>query len=207
MCTPLTVDTLQLSRLSNARIFLHPYTLSVFVVGLSMLMYWSGVLKAYDSGRLILFSSSLVAVILITGEWTTRTHFENKATALIKSDLADLHKHYGKDRFLVATLGGDRVIGTVGLEVKGRVGILKHWHIQGQYRNRGLGWDMVEMVISNARHVKKNPIHSVQGETYNLQTRAEKSLKQHGFQRTQEDVPEGRLGLFGIVRRTWSKRL
>lgn len=128
---------------------------------------------------------------------------------MIKSDpsLQDIQKFFGKDGFLVATLGKD-IIGVVGLHVEGRVGTVKHWHVKARYRNRGLGWDLLEGVIEMNKGSKKNSLQRVQCDTYNLQTRAEKTLKDHGFERMGNDVPEpGLLGRFGIRTRTWVKKL
>jgi len=147
---------------------------------------------------------------LISGEWLTRGRFEAKATDIMKSDstLQDIKKFYGKDRFLVATLGGEEIIGVAGLLVEGKVGKVRHWHVKSTYRNRGLGWDLLEGVIANATATKKNAIQRVQCETYNLQIRAEKTLRDHGFERVGDDTYEpGLLGFFGIRSRTWEKKL
>lgn len=205
-------DTLQLARLSNARVYLHPLTLAVWALCLAGLTQVSGVLRTNDWGRFILFSASLTGGFLITGEWLTRSRFEAKATDIMKSDatLQDIQKYFGKDKFLVATLGVEEVevIGVVGLQVEGRVGTVRHWHVKARYRERGLGWDLLQGVIENSKGSKKHPLQRVQIETYNLQNRAEKTLKDHGFMRTGDDVKEpGFLGFFGVRTRTWVKQL
>jgi RimJ/RimL family protein N-acetyltransferase len=198
---------LQLSRLSNGKIYLHPYTLGAWALSVALLCLASGVLTTGDWPRGLLFSLSLVGGILIAGEWKTRTHFEDKATNVLKYDptLKDVDRYYGKDRLLVATLGGTQVIGVIGILVDKRVGIVKHWHVNGQYRNRGLGWDLMEMGIKNAMG-PKNTLQILECETYNLQTRAERSLTKNGFRRDGEEIPEpGILGRFGIKTRNWVK--
>lgn len=150
------------------------------------------------------------AGFLIAGEWLTRSTFEAKATNILKSDssLQDIQKFFGKDKFLVATLGETEVIGVVGLQIENRIGTVRHWHVKARYRERGLGWDLLEAVIKSNSGTKKHPLKQVQCDTYNLQTRAEKTLKDHGFQRTGDDVAEkGLLGWFGIKTRTWAKKL
>ena len=206
------VDTLQLGRLANVRIYFHPVTLAVWAACFAALVKVSGVLRSNDWGRTILFTLSMTSGFLITGEWLTRGRFEAKATDIMKSDssLQDIQKFYGKDRFLVATLGGDEIIGTAGLLIEGRVGKVRHWQVKGTYRNRGLGWDLLETVIANAsaKTTKKNAIQRVQCETYNLQIRAEKTLRDHGFERVGDDIYEpGALGFFGIRSRIWEKKL
>jgi RimJ/RimL family protein N-acetyltransferase len=147
---------------------------------------------------------------LIAGEWMTRTRFEAKATDILKSDpsIQDIQKFFGKDRFLVATLGGEEVIGVVGLQVEGRIGIVRHWHVKATYRNRGLGWDLLDAVIKNSGGSKKHSLQRVQCQTYNLQTRAEKTLKDQGFKRIGNDSKEpGYIGWFGVRTRNWVKEL
>ena len=185
-------------------------TLGLWVACFAMLVAASGVLRSNDWTRTILFTIPMTSGFLITGEWITRSHFEAKATDIIKSDASvqDIPTYYGKDRFLVATLGGDDVIGVVGLQVDGKVGKVQHWHVKATYRNRGLGWDLMEDAIANAQKSKKNAIQRVQCRTYNLQSRAEKSLRDHGFERVGDDTYEpGVLGFFGIRTRMWEKKL
>jgi N-acetylglutamate synthase-like GNAT family acetyltransferase len=203
------VDTLQLARLTNTRIYFHPVTLAVYGLCLATLTKLSGVLRTNDWGRMVLFTASLTAGFLIAGEWLTRGRFEAKATDSLRSDsLVDIQKFFGKDKFLVATLGETDVIGVVGLQTEGRTGTLRHWHVKTKYRERGLGSDMLEMLIENNKGSKKHPLQRIQCETYNLQKRAEKSLKDHGFQRNPEEVKEpGLLGFFGVRKRTWVKEL
>jgi N-acetylglutamate synthase-like GNAT family acetyltransferase len=158
---------------------------------------------------MVLFTASMTAGFLLAAEWITRGKFEAKATSLLKSDsLNDIQRFFGKDKFLVATLGERNVIGLVGLQVEGRTGTVRYWDVKAKYRARGLGWDLLEMVIENSKGSKKHPLQRVQCETYNLQWRAEKTLKDHGFQRKPEEVKEpGVLGFFGIRKRTWVKEL
>jgi ribosomal protein S18 acetylase RimI-like enzyme len=191
------------------RILFHPATVAVYVLLLALLIRVSGVLRTRDWGRLVLFTASLSAGFLLTVEWVTRNYFEAKATDMVQSDsLANMQKYFGKDHVLVATLGGDEVIGVVALEVVKKDGIIWYWHVKSQYRNRGLGWDLVEMVIEQTKGTKKNALQRISCETYNLQNRAEKSLKDHGFERTGDDVREPHtIGWFGICRRTWVKKL
>jgi RimJ/RimL family protein N-acetyltransferase len=209
--THVNVDTLQLGRLANVRIYFHPVTLALWAACFAALVKVSGVLRTNDWGRTILFTLSMTSAFLITGEWLTRGRFEAKATDIMQSDstLQDIQKYYGKDRFLVATLGGDEVIGVVGLQLDGKVGKVRHWHVKSTYRNRGLGWDLLEAAIANAsKGTKKNAIQRIECETYNLQLRAEKSLRDHGFERAGDDTYEpGILGFFGIRSRMWEKRL
>lgn len=152
----------------------------------------------------------MTAGFLIAGEWLTRGVFEAKATDILKSDssLQDIQKFFGKDKFLVATLGETDVIGVVGLQIEGGIGTVRHWHVKARYRERGLGWDLLEMVIETNKGTKKRSLKQIQCETYNLQTRAEKTLRDHEFQRSGDDVAEkGFLGWFGIRTRTWVKKL
>jgi N-acetylglutamate synthase-like GNAT family acetyltransferase len=152
----------------------------------------------------------MTAGFLIAGEWLTRGVFEAKATDILKSDssLQDIQKFFGKDKFLVATLGETDVIGVVGLQIESGIGTVRHWHVKARYRERGLGWDLLEMVIESNKGTKKRPLKQIQCETYNLQTRAEKTLRDHEFQRSGDDVAEkGFLGWFGIRTRTWVKKL
>ena len=203
----LSQDIVQLARLSNRKIYFHPYTLAIWSLLLAALVSFSGVLKTGDWGRALLFSVSLTGSILIAGEWVTRNHFEAKATEVLRADssLQDFQKFYGRNRFLVATLGGDQVIGLVGLQIEGEVGTVNHWYVNALYRNRGLGWDLMEYVIKNAKESTKNSLRMVKCQTYNMQTRAEKSLRDHGFKRTGGDTPEpGLLGWFDVKTRTWS---
>ena len=177
---------------------------------MAILIHWSGVLRTSDWGRLILLSASVTAGFIISVEWLTNNRFEAKATELLKSDpsLGDIQKFFGKDRFLVATLGGSEVIGCAGLYAQGGTGTVMHWHVKSQYRNRGLGWDLLDMVIANAKNAKKNAIQRVECETYSLQSRAEKTLRVHGFISTGQQVREdGPIGWFGVGRRTWAKNL
>jgi N-acetylglutamate synthase-like GNAT family acetyltransferase len=151
----------------------------------------------------------LTAGFLLAGEWLTRAKFEAKVSSIMKSDasLHDIHKYYGNDKFLVATLG-DEVIGVVGMQTKGKVGTVRYWHVRARYRERGLGWDLLEMVIERNQGTKKHPLQSVQIRTYNLQKRAEKTLKDHGFKRTGNDEKEpGVVGWFGVRTRMWVKQL
>jgi RimJ/RimL family protein N-acetyltransferase len=189
---------------------MHPYFLGSFGIVLSILIRWSKVLSTGEWGRMVIFSASCIAGFFISVEWMTMAHFEAMATQKLKSDpsLGDIAKMYGKDRFLVATLGGTDLIGLVGLEVQGKTGIVKHWDIKSKYRNRGLGWDLLERAINNARSVKKNPITKVECQTYNLQVRAEKSLRDNGFKRSGKDEKEGGwVGWFGVERHGWVKEL
>jgi|SRR5579862_8711720 len=209
----LKLDTLQLSRLSNSRIYLHPITLAVYGLCLAVLTRWSGVLRTHDWGRMVLFTASMTAGFLIAGEWFTRTHFEAIATDIVKKDpsLDDVQRFFGKDKFLVATLGEpgeEEVIGMIGLQIEKGKATIRHWNIKAKYRNRGLGWDLVEGVLEKNPGTKKHPLKTVECETYNLQARAEKSLKAHGFKISGKEVYEpGLLGLYGIRRRLWVKEL
>lgn len=169
----------------------------------------SGALRTGDWGRLVLFTAALGAGFILTSEWITRNYFEAKATEMVHSEsLANIHTYFGKDHVIVATLGGDDVIGVIALEVARKEGVVRYWHVKSQYRNRGLGWDLMEMVIERSQTSKKNALQRVSCETYNLQKRAEKSLKDHGFEQVGKDVKEpGILGFFGVGRRTWAKKL
>jgi len=191
------------------RILFHPFTLAVYAVCLALLVRVSGVLRTHDWGKLMLLTASLSAAVIILAEWTTRPYFEEKATEILKSNsLSNIQSYFGKDQVFVATLGDDEVIGVCALEIEKSTAIVVHWHVKSQYRNRGLGWDILEMVIDKAKTSKKNAIQRIQCETYNLQTRAEKSLKDHGFQPSGEQFKEfGVVGLFGVCRRTWVKTL
>lgn len=204
------LDTLQLSRLSNARIYLHPYTLGAWGLTLALLVQFSGMLNA-GWPIILLIMLTMTSGFLITGEFITRNRFEAKATEIIDSDLRlnDIPKYFGKDRFVVATLGGREIIGCCGLQIDGRVGIVRHWHVKFRYRGRGLGWDLLESVIEKGQEAtKKNPLEKIECDTYNLQTRAEKTLKDHGFGRVGGDTVEpGLLGWYGIRTRTWIKEL
>lgn len=208
-----TVDTLQLSRLSNSRIYFHPITLAVYALCLAGLTRWSGVLRTNDWGRMVLFTASMTAGFLIAGEWFTRTHFEAIATDIIKKDpsLDDVQRFFGKDKFLVATLGDpgeEEVIGMIGLQIEKGKATIRHWNVKAKYRNRGLGWDLVEGVLEKNPGTKKHPLKTVECETYNLQARAEKSLKDHGFVVSgKENYESGLLGFYGIRRRIWVKEL
>lgn len=140
----------------------------------------------------------------------TRHKYESIASNILKSDVSflDIQKFFGKDKFLVATLG-DEVIGLVGLQTEGRVGTVRYWGVIARLRNRGLGWDLLERAIEGGnKGSKKNSLQSVRCETYNLQTRAEKTLKDHGFRLSGKEVREtGPVGWFGVKKRTWVKDL
>jgi len=194
--------------------YFHPLTLALWAASLGILIQWSGVWRNGDWGRLMLFTASLTAGFLLVGEMINRGRFEDKAFNTMKSDLSlqDIQKYFGKDRFLVATLGEpnkeQEVIGVVGLQVEGRVAVVKHWDVKAKYRNRGLGWDLLEMVIERNKGTKKHPVQRIECKTYNLQIRAEKTLKDHGFERTGKDVSEpGFIGWFGVKTRTWVKKI
>ena len=99
----------------------------------------------------------MTAGFLIAGEWLTRSTFEAKATDILKSDssLQDIQKFFGKDKFLVATLGETEVIGVVGLQIENRIGTVRYWHVKARYRERGLGWDLLETVIESNKWDEK----------------------------------------------------
>jgi len=159
---------------------------------------------------LLLFMIVTTSGFLVTGEYLTRNRFEAKATDIVQNDptLGDIPRYFGKDRFVVATLGGREIIGCCGLQIEGQVGTVRHWHVKYPYRNRGLGWDLLELVIEKGKAEKKNPLERIECNTYNLQKRAEKTLKDHGFGRIGGGVKEpGFLGLYGIQTRTWIKEL
>jgi len=159
---------------------------------------------------MVLFTASLTAGFLIAAEWLTRSHFEARATEMIKEDpaLDDVQRFFGKDKFLVATLGETDVIGVIGLEIEKGKATIRHWNVKAKYRSKGLGWDLVEGVLEKNQGTKKHPLKTVECETYNLQTRAEKSLKDHGFKIIGPEVYEpGVLGFFGIRRRNWVKEM
>jgi RimJ/RimL family protein N-acetyltransferase len=201
---------LQLARLTNSRIYFHPLTIAVWLACLAVLVHVSGVLARGDWSRFGLFTASMTSGFLLTGEFLTRNRFEAKATDLLQNDpsLQDFSNFYGKDKFFVATLGENMVIGLIGIQIDGKVATVKHWHVKATYRNRGLGWDLVEAVLERNKSEKKGGVGKVKIDTYNLQKRAEKSLKSHGFQLTGKEVTEpGILGIFGIKSRTWEKTL
>jgi hypothetical protein len=205
-------DTLQLSRLSNALVYLHPRTLAVWGASLAAIYGLTNVFAYRDYGRIILLFCTVTTFFLIAVEWYTRAYFEKKAEQLLETDetIKDIPKHYGKDRFLVATLGDEEVIGLVGLQVGGRVGTVKHWHVKSRYRSKGLGWDLIQWVVDRTnKAAKKNAsLRKLKMETYNLQLRAEKTLKTHGFVKVGKPVAEpGILGWFGIRMNTWEKTL
>jgi N-acetylglutamate synthase-like GNAT family acetyltransferase len=208
-CPYVMTDTLQLARLTNQKIYVHPITLAVYFATLAALITYSGVLPARDWGRTILFTAALTSGFLVAGEMVTRNRFEALATDMLQKDdsLLDIQKFFDKDKFLVATLGGE-LIGVVGLQVEGRVGTVRHWGVMAKYRSKGLGWDLLERVIANSKGTKKGGLKSIKCETYNLQARAEKSLKNHGFQRTGNEIREAApIGWFGVKRRVWIKEL
>jgi hypothetical protein len=188
---------------------LHPATIAIFLAFLGILIRYSGVSHTHDWGKLVLFTAAMISAFLIAGEWLTRTYFESLATSILDSDssLLDVQKFFGKDKFLVATLGNE-VIGLVGLQIEGRVGTVRHWGVSAKYRNKGLGWDLLEMVIANSNRSKKQNLQSVKCETYNLQTRAEKTLKDHEFRQSGKAVRlSGPIGWYGVKQRMWVKDL
>lgn len=173
-------------------------------------MRWSGVLVTKDWGRMVLFTASMTAGFLIAAEYFTRSHFEARATDILKKDpsLDDVQRFFGRDKFLVATLGETDVIGMIGLQIEKGKATIRHWNVKAKYRNRGLGWDLFEGVLEKNQGTKKYPLKTVECETYNLQSRAEKSLKSHGYKVVGPEVYEpGVLGFFGIRRRNWVKEL
>jgi GNAT superfamily N-acetyltransferase len=205
-------DTLQLSRLSNALIYLHPFFLALWGAALAVIYRYTRIFQKRDWGRGLLLLCCITSFFLVAVEWYNRTYWEKKTKALLDADatLKDIPKHYGKDRFLVATLGDDMLIGLVGLQVDGRIATVKHWHVKGKYRSRGLGWDLLQWVIEVARKggKKGGSLQKVRCQTYNLQRRAEKTLKDHGFVRVGKTVVEpGLLGWFGVRLNTWEKTL
>jgi hypothetical protein len=184
-------------------------TIAAYFACLGGLIHFSNVMVTHDWGRLTLFTAALTSAFLVAGEMVTRSRFEALATNILRTDssLLDIQKFFGNDKFLVATLG-EEVIGLVGLQIDGRTGIVRHWGVASRYRNRGLGWDLLDMVIANNKGSKKNGLQSVKCETYSLQERAEKSLKDHGFEPKGKQVKEsGPIGWFGVKRRTWVKEL
>jgi len=195
-------------------VYFHPITLALWAGSLAVLIQWSGAWRNGDWGRLMLFTASLTSAFLLVPEMVNRGKFEDKASDIMKSDpsLQDIHNYFGKDRFLVAKLGEEgeeeEVIGVVGLQIEGPVALVKHWHVKAKYRSRGLGWDLLEAVIEGNKGSKIQPVQRIECTTYNLQARAEKTLKDHGFERTGNDVYEtGWLGWVGIRTRTWVKKL
>ena len=140
--------------------------MTVFTVCFAILVRVSDVLRTRDWGRLVLFTASLCAGLILTSEWITRNHFEPKATEVVHSEsLANIDSYFGKDHVIVATLGGDDVIGVIALEVNKKEGIVRYWHVKSQYRSRGLGWDLMEMVIERSKTSKKNALQRVSCET------------------------------------------
>ena len=205
-------DTLQLSRLSNALVYLHPVPLALWAASLAVIYHWTNVLKYRDYGRMILLFCCVTTFFFVLAEWYNRSYFEAKAKKILDEDetIKDIPKYYGKDRFLVATLGDDEVIGLVGLTVEGRVGTVTHWHVKGRYRAKGLGWDLLQWVIEGAnKGAKKNTsLQKVRCEVYNLQRRAEKTLRDHGFVKVGKVIVEpGILGWLGVRSQTWEKTL
>jgi len=200
---------MQLARVLNTKIYMHPLTVALWAILLGILINYSRTLKTHDWGRLMLLMAALSSCFLVAVEFYTRARFETIATEQLKEpSLENTSQFFGKpERFQVATLGGD-IIGCVGLHVEGRVGTLKHWHVFSRYRNRGLGWDLVEVVLESNKGTKKNALQKVKAQTYNLQKRAEKSLKDHGFKQEGKEVKlPGALGWFGVTTKTWVKEL
>src|SRR5271156_1752424 len=139
---------MQLARVLNTKIYLHPVALALWAIVLGVLIHYSRSVQTHDWGRLMLLMAALSSAFLVGIEFFTRARFEKIATEQLNDpSLQNISKFFGKaDRFQVATLGGD-AIGCVGLHVEGKVGTLMHWHVFSRYRNRGLGWDLVEMVL------------------------------------------------------------
>ena len=203
---------MQLSRLSNALVYVHPVSVAVWAASLAAIFRWTHVFVYQDWGRLTLLFCCVTTFYLVLVEWYNRSYFEKKTKHVLEEDetLKDIPKFYGKDRFLVATLGNEEFIGLVALRVDGRVGTVTHWHVKSKYRERGLGWDLIGCVVDKAdTGARRNAsLRKIRCEAYNLQRRAEKTLKDHGFVKVGKPVAEpGILGWIGVRSYTWEKTL
>ncbi|RMF58306.1 MAG: GNAT family N-acetyltransferase [Calditrichaeota bacterium] len=96
--------------------------------------------------------------------------------------------------FLLAYEGA-RLVGTVGVESYGEVGLLRSLAVTEEYRNRGVGARLVEAAVASAR---EQGIRTL----YLLTTTAKGYFARHGFRSvSREEVPETikRTGQFGGI--------
>jgi amino-acid N-acetyltransferase len=82
--------------------------------------------------------------------------------------------------FLVAESGG-RLVGVVGLETRGRYGLLRSAAVAKEWRNRRIAKQLVERIIAAA---ESRGIHAL----YLLTTTAERYFPSFGFSVTTRDV-------------------
>lgn len=89
----------------------------------------------------------------------------------------------GAQDYLLAILGG-RVVGSVGLEKHGEVGLLRSLAVIPELRGRGLGHRLQERILAHCAH------RGVET-AYVLTTTAERFCLERGFERVErESVPE-----------------
>ena len=101
---------------------------------------------------------------------------------LLKCDLptADVGEHI--DNFLVAKQNG-KIIGTVGLEVEKKAGLLRSLAVEESFRNKGVGKSLYQELITNARRDGLAEISL-------LTTTAEDYFSRLGFQKVaSEEIP------------------
>jgi amino-acid N-acetyltransferase len=90
------------------------------------------------------------------------------------------------ESFLVARDEAGRLVGTIGLEVYGEVGLLRSLAVRSDRRSAGVGTELVERLMVLAREKKI-------GTVYLLTTTAESYFPRFGFARVPREQVDSRL--------------
>lgn len=90
----------------------------------------------------------------------------------------DIEKHL--PHFLVL-IDGRRIIGTIGMEVYGKVALLRSLAVNKDFQNRGYGRKLCRMLISKLKKMKV-------GSIYLLTETAEGFFRREGFNKTSREV-------------------
>lgn len=201
-------NLMQRTRLSNQYVYSSPIWLGIY---LSLIAWATNRIDPWntsDWGKWAFLCCAFSAMCLVSVDYFTYHYYESDTkTSLDGSDF--LKNPY---QFVQAKKGkcwlafyNDGLVGTVVLErssPKSAAAELSHWYVRARYREKGLGGDLLQEAISEARATKCS---SLTVKTRSINRRANKSLEMAGFNRVAKK-PDANLywRLLRMKRFVWS---
>lgn len=201
-------NLMQRTRLSNQYVYSSPIWLGVFLSAIAWATDHVDPWHTSDWGKWAFLCCSISATCLVGVDYFTYQFYEadTKTTldesSFLKAPYEFIRAKKGKCWLAFYNNG---LVGTIVLEqssTKSSSAELTNWYVRARYREKGLGGDLLEQAISDAR---ANKCTSLTIQTRSINKRANKSLEKAGFKKVARK-PEDNVywRMLRMKRFTWS---
>lgn len=99
----------------------------------------------------------------------------------VRTDVANIKEHYiknGGNFWIAIDVNFNKIIGTIGLEKRGDIGIVKRFYIQEEYQNKRIGTNLYQILEKYSKDTNIKTLYLTCG---NVLEKAHRFYKKNGY--------------------------